>query len=215
MDLMRAVIVGADGTPYHDGLFFFDIFFPNGYPNVPPKVNYRAGGLRINPNLYSCGKVCLSLLGTWAGRKNENWQPAVSNVMQVLLSIQALILNQNPYFNEPGWERLRGKPEGEIQSQLYSENTFLLSLKTMVYTMRTPPKHFEDLVMGHFNKRANDIMVACKAYTAGAQVGCLVKGGIQDVDEGDKSCSTHFQKSLPEYMDMVVKEFCKIGCHQL
>ncbi|CAN0921733.1 Probable ubiquitin-conjugating enzyme E2 25 [Linum grandiflorum] len=140
MDLMRAVIVGADGTPYHDGLFFFDIFFPNGYPNVPPKVNYRAGGLRINPNLYSCGKVCLSLLGTWAGRKNENWQPAVSNVMQVLLSIQALILNQNPYFNEPGWERLRGKPEGEIQSQLYSENTFLLSLKTMVYTMRTPPK---------------------------------------------------------------------------
>lgn len=36
MDLMRAVIIGAEGTPYHDGLFFFDIFFPSGYPNVPP-----------------------------------------------------------------------------------------------------------------------------------------------------------------------------------
>ncbi|KAJ4886557.1 putative ubiquitin-conjugating enzyme E2 25 [Raphanus sativus] len=36
MDLMRAVIVGADGTPYHDGLFFFDIFFPDTYPSVPP-----------------------------------------------------------------------------------------------------------------------------------------------------------------------------------
>ncbi|KAG5416008.1 hypothetical protein IGI04_003575 [Brassica rapa subsp. trilocularis] len=36
MDLMRAVIVGADGTPYHDGLFFFDIYFPDTYPSVPP-----------------------------------------------------------------------------------------------------------------------------------------------------------------------------------
>ncbi|CAH2053643.1 unnamed protein product [Thlaspi arvense] len=36
MDLMRAVIIGAEGTPYHDGLFFFDIFFPDEYPSVPP-----------------------------------------------------------------------------------------------------------------------------------------------------------------------------------
>ena len=36
MDLLRAVIVGAEGTPYHDGLFFFDVFFPSSYPNVPP-----------------------------------------------------------------------------------------------------------------------------------------------------------------------------------
>ncbi|CAH8293841.1 unnamed protein product [Eruca vesicaria subsp. sativa] len=39
MDLLRAVIVGADGTPYHDGLFFFDIFFPDAYPSVPPCVS--------------------------------------------------------------------------------------------------------------------------------------------------------------------------------
>lgn len=36
MDLLRAVIIGAEGTPYHDGLFFFDLFFPSSYPNVPP-----------------------------------------------------------------------------------------------------------------------------------------------------------------------------------
>lgn len=36
IDLLRAVIVGAEGTPYHDGLFFFDISFPSDYPNVPP-----------------------------------------------------------------------------------------------------------------------------------------------------------------------------------
>ena len=39
MDLLRAVIVGAEGTPYHDGLFFFDVSFPSGYPSVPPVCN--------------------------------------------------------------------------------------------------------------------------------------------------------------------------------
>lgn len=36
MDLMRAAIVSASGTPYHDGLFFFDICFPPEYPSEPP-----------------------------------------------------------------------------------------------------------------------------------------------------------------------------------
>ncbi|PON91166.1 Ubiquitin-fold modifier-conjugating enzyme [Trema orientale] len=109
MDLLRAVIVGAEGTPYHDGLFFFDVFFPSNYPNVPP--------------------------------------------------------------------------------------------------------HFEDFVVGHFCNRAHDILVACKAYMDGAQVGCLVKGGVQDVDEGDKSCSKQFKDSLSGYVDRIVKEFSRIGAN--
>lgn len=36
MDLLRACIVGAPGTPYHDGLFFFDVFFAPDYPQEPP-----------------------------------------------------------------------------------------------------------------------------------------------------------------------------------
>lgn len=36
MDLLRAVIKGAEGTPYHDGLFFFDVYFPKSYPHDPP-----------------------------------------------------------------------------------------------------------------------------------------------------------------------------------
>ncbi|KAJ9153590.1 hypothetical protein P3X46_027016 [Hevea brasiliensis] len=211
MDLLRAVIIGAESTPYHDGLFFFDVFFPSGYPNVPPLVYYHSGGLQLNPNLYSSGKVCLSLLGTWHGNKNEKWLPGVSTVLQVLVSIQALILNQKPFFNEPGYEYLSGSPNGEIKSQQYNEKTFMLSLKTMVYAMRRPPKHFEDFVMGHFHKYANDILVACKAYADGAQVGCLVKGGVQDVDEGDKGCSKGFKDSLPGCVDLLLKEFSLIG----
>ncbi|WRX29723.1 Ubiquitin-conjugating enzyme E2 - like 10 [Theobroma cacao] len=211
MDLLRAVIIGAEGTPYHDGLFFFDVFFPASYPKVPPHVYYHSGGLRLNPNLYSCGKVCLSLLNTWSGNKNEKWIPGMSTMLQVLVSIQALILNQKPYFNEPGWAHHCGTPKGESLSRQYNEETFILSLKTMTYSMRRPPKHFEDFVVGHFYKRAHDILVACKAYMDGAQVGCLVKGGVQDVDEGDKSCSQKFKDSVAGCVNMLVKEFTVLG----
>lgn len=37
------------------------------------------GRVRFNPNLYNCGKVCLSLLGTWAG---PGWDPAASTLIQ-------------------------------------------------------------------------------------------------------------------------------------
>lgn len=103
-------------------------------------VHYHSGGLRINPNLYDCGKVCLSLLGTWGGTGKEKWMANNSTMLQVLVSIQALILNEKPYFNEPGYERSAGSTHGEAQSKHYSENTFLFSLKTMVYTMRRPLK---------------------------------------------------------------------------
>ncbi|CAF1704609.1 unnamed protein product [Brassica napus] len=167
MDLLRAVIIGADGTPYHDGLFFFDIFFPDTYPSVPPVVHYHSGGLRINPNLYNSGKVCLSLLGTWSGAASQMWIPTKSTMLQVLVSIQ------KPYFNEPGHERMAGSPSGESLSKAYSENTFLLSLKTMVYNMRRPPKYFEDFSYGHFFSCAHDVLKACNAYRNGAPVASL------------------------------------------
>ncbi|KAJ0102576.1 hypothetical protein Patl1_04667 [Pistacia atlantica] len=211
MDILRAVIVGAEGTPYHDGLFFFDVFFPSGYPNVPPLVYYHSGGLRLNPNLYACGKVCLSLLNTWSGQKNEKWIPSMSTMLQVLVSIQALILNEKPYFNEPGWACMKGTVNGENESRKYNENTYLLSLKTMLYTMRRPPKHFQDFVVGHFYESAHNILIASKAYMDGAQVGSHVKGGPQLIDKCNRSCPKHFKDSLAANIDLLVKEFSKIG----
>lgn len=104
------------------------------------EVHYHSGGLRINPNLYHCGKVCLSLLNTWPGSGKENWNPMESTILQVLVSIQGLILNARPYFNEPGYETQKGTKQGEESSSTYNEKTFMHSLKTMVYSMQRPPK---------------------------------------------------------------------------
>lgn len=119
-DFLRACIFGPEGTPYDSGAFIFDIYLPPGYPYVPPKfqlLTTGSGRVRFNPNLYSNGKVCLSLLGTWSG---PSWTSA-STILQVLVSIQSLILVPDPYFNEPGFERAIGTELGKRSSLQYNQ----------------------------------------------------------------------------------------------
>lgn len=60
---------------------------------------------------------------------------------------------------------------------------------------------------GHFRTRGYAILVACRAYMEGAQVGCLFEDGVQDVDEGDKSSSDNFKTSLKRIFDDLLMEF--------
>nr|GME02590.1 putative ubiquitin-conjugating enzyme E2 38 [Ipomoea batatas] len=211
MDLLRAVIVGPQGTPYHDGLFVFDVLLPSTYPDTPPLVYYYSGGLRLNPNLYECGKVCLSLLNTWAGKGTEKWQPNTSTMLQVLVSIQGLILNENPFFNEPGYESTYVGSEGERRSKAYTENVFIMSLKTMMYTLKRPPKHFEDLVTGHFHIHAHDILSACKAYSEGASVGFADRGKPEGDNVPDNGRTRDFKAALTKITNVLVSTFTKFG----
>jgi len=64
----------------------------------PPNVLLRTtdgGRVRFNPNLYSSGRVCLSILGTWDG---PAWSSAES-LASVLLSIQSLMCPK-PYHSK-------------------------------------------------------------------------------------------------------------------
>ena len=101
---IKAMIVGPINTPYFGGFYFFDLIFPKDYPNNPPKVTFLTtdGKVRFNPNLYGCGKVCLSILGTWAG---PGWTP-VMNLTSILLSIESLLC-ENPIINEPGYQNIK------------------------------------------------------------------------------------------------------------
>lgn len=94
-----AMIVGPSETPYFGGFYFFEFKYPADYPHSPPKVTYCTNGnnIRFNPNLYCCGKVCISLLNTWRG---DQWTSCQS-ISTVLLTLCTLLC-ANPLLNEPG-----------------------------------------------------------------------------------------------------------------
>jgi ubiquitin-conjugating enzyme E2 Z len=100
-DMMKgyAMIIGPEDTPYFGGYYFFELRYPRDYPHSPPIVKYCTNGenVRFNPNLYCCGKVCISILNTWRG---DQWTSCQS-ISTVLLTICS-ILSNNPLLNEPG-----------------------------------------------------------------------------------------------------------------
>lgn len=158
MDLLRCLILGPDGSPYASGAFFFDIWLSN-YPSSPPKVQFlttEGGKYRFNPNLYNDGKVCLSLLGTWAG---PGWQPGESTLQQVLVSIQSLILVQDPYFNEP-FQDSEGTEGGSSASKNYNSKiqrytmdaAILPHLQRIANVVQTtsPYPEFDEILEKHF-----------------------------------------------------------------
>ncbi len=111
-----AIIRGPEGTAYEHGYYLFHFEYPTTYPTDPPKVTFRSCApclpaptaeashtqrpgkryVRLHPNLYIDGKVCLSLLGTWDG---PPWTSCCT-IRILLITIQS-ILDDDPYMNEP------------------------------------------------------------------------------------------------------------------
>ncbi|KAL3073195.1 hypothetical protein niasHT_035471 [Heterodera trifolii] len=152
-DILKVLVTGPDDTPYENGLFEFDVFFPSNYPQQPPKCSFLttgAGKVRFNPNLYNDGKICLSILGTWEGRPEEKWNPLCS-LLQVLISIQGLIFVRHPYFNEPGFEKLQGTSRGDELSRKYNLCIENATLNYAIYEQwKNGPPYFTDVIRRHF-----------------------------------------------------------------
>ncbi|KAI6035335.1 ubiquitin conjugating enzyme family protein [Pisolithus orientalis] len=163
VDIIKALIIGPEGTPYQDGCFLFDIFLGPTYNHTPPSVKYmttNGGRYRFNPNLYADGKVCLSLLGTWSG---PGWISGRSTLLQVLVSIQSMILCDEPYLNEPGWANAGGTP----QSKAYSANVRRMVVKTaMLGNLKTPPEPFSDVIRTHYRLKADVIITQLDRWLA-------------------------------------------------
>tara|TARA_Y100000992_G_scaffold202117_1_gene137857 strand:- start:9607 stop:10314 length:708 start_codon:yes stop_codon:yes gene_type:complete len=95
-----SLIYGPENTPYQYGNYLFEFVYPYDYPFTPPKVYFltNADKIRMNPNLYRSGKVCISVLNTWKG---EQWS-SCQTIKTILLSI-FMIFNDKPLLNEPGF----------------------------------------------------------------------------------------------------------------
>lgn len=136
---IKALIIGPSDTPYEKGFFFFELIFDNEYPFKPPVVKFctQNGNIRYNPNLYTNGKVCLSMLNTWEGPKWTSTQ----SLSSILLTLQS-ILNEFPLQNEPGFENDKG-----LKSIYYNE---VIQHETLNFTvfklLKEPPRNFNEFL---------------------------------------------------------------------
>ena len=76
----------------------------------------------------------MSLLGTWHGSPEEQWQPNKSTIMQILISIQSMLLCSRPYFNEPG----SGDPSDTAISIAYDREVRLQTVRVAICEWMTP-----------------------------------------------------------------------------
>jgi len=214
IDYMKAIIMGASGTPYAHGAFEYDIYCPANYPNESPKMNLTttgSGAVRFNPNLYHDGKVCLSLLGTWRGTATENWDAKFSTILQVLMSTQAIVMSEEVYFNEPGFEGEIGKPEGERKNEAYCNIVRYCNIKfAMLGQLKNPPKGFEQVIKRHFYIKKPEILKEVHKWIEYAETHEASYEGLV-YDHNSEWCNK-FKQSKTRYKEMlqeIVKELEK------
>lgn len=152
-----SLIIGPSNTPYYGGNFFFEVNFPDNYPDTSPSVKFLTtdGKVRFNPNLYACGKVCLSILGTWAGPK---WEP-VMTLKSVLLSIQSLMC-ENPLRNEPGYDTVH---PSETKALQYTQYVMYSTYKIGIMMVLNNKLNYNVNLLDMFNKEIKENLT--KNYT--------------------------------------------------
>lgn len=152
-----AMIVGPEDTPYFGGFYFFKFAYPTDYPHSPPKVTYctNDGVTRFNPNLYKCGKVCVSLLNTWRG---DQWT-SCQTISTVLLTLCTL-LSRDPLLNEPGISKSSPELKGYTKTIEYKNIEF--SIMEMYKKYKDNPRDifsvFFPFMNEHLLKNADSIV---------------------------------------------------------
>ncbi|KAF9319589.1 hypothetical protein BG003_008696 [Podila horticola] len=197
LDLLRVLIQGPDHTPYRNALLMFDFKLPENFPNQPPIAYFHSwtGGIgRINPNLYEDGNVCLSLLNTWHGKdQTETWTPS-SSILQLLISLQSLVLVPEPYYNEAGFEKFVGTKEAVRNSELYNEKVYLLSLKTIQTLINNPPLSFAKEVHHFYFKKQKLEQVVIEGLELIARSEAASEVQEQETEEAETETKTNGDK---------------------
>jgi baculoviral IAP repeat-containing protein 6 len=74
-----------------------------------------------------------------------------------------------PWYNEPGADALRGTPEGERKAREYNEEIQLFTVRhAMLAQLRKPRPGLEDAIAAHFAAAAPAVRAQCAAWVAAA-----------------------------------------------
>ena len=112
------------------------------------------------------GKVCLSLLGTWAG---QAWDPAATTLRNVIFDglQQHILAGVNdrpgePYYNEPDL------PDDPARSVAYNEEARLLTLRGLLHLASRPLDKCAGILGAHLRAHGPALLDRTRREIAGA-----------------------------------------------
>ncbi len=86
-----------------------------------------------------------------------------------MISIQSLVMVEEPWFNEPGREDSYKTDEGKKISKNYNEQVRLNCMKwAMIDMIRNPTPSFENAILTHFKLKADHIKETCARWVTEA-----------------------------------------------
>jgi ubiquitin-protein ligase len=95
--IWNILLFGSLNTIFENGVFKCQLIFPKEYPNKPPDFKFITK--LPHPNIYSDGKVCISILHEGKDQFeyediSERWNPSHS-VNSILMSVLSMIIAPN------------------------------------------------------------------------------------------------------------------------
>ncbi|KAJ0113653.1 hypothetical protein Patl1_00855 [Pistacia atlantica] len=118
----------------------------------------------------------------------------------------------NPHLNSSGKRLSLDLLWNSRKEQIYSDESksnmqrtsdksnkavFMLNCEAMLHTLQIPPRHFEDLVHGHFRKRAHPILLIYKK-----QINATIKEEECSGPSEEKLKNTSFINNLQKFLEL-------------
>jgi ubiquitin-protein ligase len=161
ISILKVLFIGPENTPYEGGFFLFNIKFPDNYPLYPPEVIFQSfsNNIRFNPNLYTNGKVCLSLLNTWLG---PSWTPQ-NTISSILLSILSMVFTNEPLKNEPGFES-SSRIKIDNYNKILEHETFNIAIIKTIENIPNDFLNFKIIIHNFLKKNYKKYILNIKKY---------------------------------------------------
>ena len=125
------IFAGPEETLYEGGYFKAELEFPNDYPNNPPNMIFKSK--MWHPNIYSDGKVCISILHApgadsmnSAELPEERWRP-ILGVEAVLISVISML--NDPNIDSPA--NLDASLQWRDDREAYNKKVRILAAKSL------------------------------------------------------------------------------------
>ena len=152
----RCLVIPSRDSPYRGTFLDFSIDCSgkgkNGpYPTNPPAVKFETprgrNHVRLHPNLYGCGKVCLSIINTWG---EKGWCPVYTK-HKLMTQVRSLC-DDNPITYEPGHEK--DDPNGagaKNYSLVVSYRCVAYAVIEMMERLQDLPEEYREDMIDEFN----------------------------------------------------------------